>query len=122
MNPTPLRVAAPRMLTIKNSAALRNHLLDRLEEGARDFVIGLENTIYVDSSGLALFADLQRVLVRELGMRLRISGPRPEIRLLLEATRLAAVLELVDTADVETTDSYGWIAPDDWTARPTVAA
>ncbi|HEU4561379.1 MAG TPA: STAS domain-containing protein [Longimicrobium sp.] len=122
MNLTTLRVAAPRMITIKNSAALRNHLLDRLEEGARDFVIGLENTTYVDSSGLALFADLQRVLVREMGMRLRLSGARPEIRLLLEATRLAAVLELVDTADVETTDSYDWVAPEDWTARPMVGA
>jgi anti-anti-sigma factor len=120
MTPTTLRVAAPRMITIKNRTALRNHLLDRLEEGARDFVIGLENTTYVDSSGLALFADLQRVLVRELGMRLRISGARPEIRLLLEATRLAAVLELVDTEDVGTMDS--WVAPEDWSARPSVAA
>lgn len=120
MTPTTLRVAAPRLLTIKNRAALRNHLLDRIEDGERDFVIDLADTTYVDSSGLALFADLQRVLVREMGMRLRISGARPEIRLLFEATRLAEVLEMVDTAEVETTD--GWRAPDDWTARRTVAA
>ena len=120
MTSTTLRIAAPRMLTIKNRTALRNHLLDRIEEGARDFVIGLENTTYVDSSGLALFADLQRVLVREMGMRLRVSGARPEIRLLFEATRLANVLEMVETEDVATGD--GWLAPEDWTARPAAAA
>lgn len=119
MPTTTLRIAAPRMLTIKNTAALRNHLLDRIEEGARDFVIGLEGTTYVDSSGLALFADLQRVLVREMGMRLRISGASPELRLLFEATRLAAVLEMVDTDDYAAAAPR--LAPEEWTAAVAAA-
>jgi anti-anti-sigma factor len=116
---TTLRIDAPRMITIKNSAALRNHLLDQLEDGARDFVIGLESTTYVDSTGLALFADLQRVLVREMGMRLRISGASPEIRLLFEATRLAAVLEMVDPADYAAAAPR--LAPNEWTAAVAAA-
>lgn len=113
MNLTTLRVAAPRMITIKNRTALLHHLVDRIDEGVRDVVIGLEGTSYVDSSGLSLFADLHRVLVREMGGRLRVSGANGELRLLFEATRLAALLELVDTDDTSSIDP--WRAPDDWT-------
>lgn len=113
MNLTTLRVAAPRMITIKNRTALLHHLVDRIDEGVRDVVIGLEGTSYVDSSGLSLFADLHRVLVREMGGRLRVSGANGELRLLFEATRLAALLELVDADDTASLDP--WRAPDDWT-------
>lgn len=114
MNPTILRVAAPRMLTVKNRTALLHHLLDGIDLGARDVAVGLENTTYIDSSGLALFSDVHRVLVRELGGRLRASGPSPELRLLFDATRLSNLVELVDSVEFVETDP--WRAPDDWTA------
>jgi anti-anti-sigma factor len=114
MNPTILRVAAPRMITVKNRTALLHHLVDRIDEGARDVVVGLEGTVYIDSSGLALLADVQRVLVRELGGRLRVSGPSPELRVLFDATRLSRVLEVVEA--VELPDAEAWLAPEDWTA------
>ena len=115
MIPTALRVAAPRLLTIKNRLALLHHVLDHVDEGARDVVLDLEGTTYVDSSGLAMLADLQRELVRELGGRLRLSGVCADLRLLLHATRLDRRLELVDHAlDAEARDA--WQAPDDWTA------
>lgn len=114
LTPTVLRVSAPRMLVIKNRAALLHHLLDRIDEGARDVVIGLERTTYVDSSGLGMLADVHRVLVRELGGRLRVAGANPDLRLLLEVTRLARLLEVVDA--VPDGEEDAWLAPDDWTA------
>jgi len=113
---TALRVAAPRLLTIKNRQALLHHVLDRIDEGARDVVLDLAHTHYVDSSGLALLADLQRVLVRELGGRLRLSGVCPDLRLLLHATRLDTRLELVDTLPDALVETDAWRAPDDWSA------
>jgi|GEM_PF-825903 len=114
LNPAVLRVSAPRMLVIKNRPALLHHLLDRIDEGARDVVVGLERTTYIDSSGLGMLADVHRVLVRELGGRLRVAGANPDLRLLLEVTRLSRLLEVVD--EVEGGEEDAWLAPDDWTA------
>jgi hypothetical protein len=58
-----------------------------------------------------LEVEVQRVLVRELGGRLRISGAGPELRLLFDATRLSSVLELVDAAGLP--DAEPWLAPED---------
>lgn len=110
-----LRVAAPRLLTVKNRQALLHHVLDRVDEGARDVVIDLSHTTYVDSTGLAMLADLHRVLVRELGGRLRVSGAGPDLRLLLHVTRLDARIEVVDAVENAESRVDGWHAPDDWT-------
>lgn len=112
---TALCVAAPRLLTIKNRQALLHHVLDRVDEGVRDVVLDLAGTHYVDSSGLAMLADLQREVVRELGGRLRVSGVNPDLRLLLQATGLERRLELVDAVDAPPLEPAGWRAPDDWT-------
>jgi anti-anti-sigma factor len=120
MMPTALHVAAPRLLTIKNRQALLHHVLDRVDEGARDVVLDLANTRYVDSSGLALLADLQRVLVREMNGRLRVSGACPELRLLLHATRLDTRLELVDHLPDPTLSPAPWHAPE-VTTEPALA-
>jgi anti-sigma B factor antagonist len=109
-----LRVAAPRMVTVRNRSALLHHVTDRIDRGARDVVMGLEGTVYVDSAGLAMLVDLHRVLVRGLGGRLRVSGASGELRLLFEATRLTRVLEIVDAVEDCVTDE--WLAPDDWIA------
>jgi len=116
---TALRVAAPPMLTVKNRNALLHHLVDRIDEGARDVVVDLESTRYIDSSGLAMLVDLHRVLVRELGGRLRVSGASSELRLLMQATRLDRTLELVDRVAGAAVQPDEWHAPDDWTAQAT---
>jgi anti-anti-sigma factor len=125
MTTTVLRVAAPRLLTIKNQKAVLHPILDSIDEGARDVVLDLAGTIYVDSSGLAMLAALQRVLVREMGGRLRVSGASPELRILLHATRLDQRLELVDDVDAgnadraEKTRADGWRAPGPWSVPAT---
>jgi anti-anti-sigma factor len=105
-----LRVAAPRMMTVRNRSALLHHLTDRIDRGARDVVIGLEGTVYVDSAALAMLVELHRVRVRKPGGRLRVSGATGELRLLFEATRLTRVLEIVDAVEDCVTDE--WLAPD----------
>jgi anti-anti-sigma factor len=114
MDDKTLRVAAPRMLVIKNRPALLNHLLDRMDEGYRDVVISLAHTSYIDSAGLGMLIDVHRVLVRELGGRLRLCEVNPDLRLLFEVTRLDGTLEI--TSEPVEGEFDEWKAPEDWTA------
>src|SRR5262249_10139272 len=103
--------------TIKNRQALLHHVLDRVDEGARDVVIDLSATTYMDSTGLALLADLHRVLVRELGGRLRVAHVCEDLRLLLHVTRLDSRLDVVDAVPGAPACVDPWRAPEDWTMR-----
>jgi anti-anti-sigma factor len=97
MSSAGLRLNAPSTIGVANRQALRSYLLRRLEEGARDIIVGLEKTSYIDSTGLALLASLHRAIVREKGGRLRISGANPELLRLFDLTCLSGVLELVES-------------------------
>ena len=112
---TVLRVAAPRLLTVKNHKALLHHVLDCVDDGARDVVVDLSNTTYMDSSGLSALIGLHRVLSGDLRGRLRVTGVCPDLRLLLQATRLDRTIEVVDTVGEPLTTADPWHAPDDWT-------
>lgn len=115
MMTTVLRVAAPRLLTVKNHKALLHHVLDCVDDGARDVVVDLSNTTYMDSSGLSALIGLHRVLSSDLRGRLRVTGVNPDLRLLLQATRLDRTIEVVDTVAEPLTTADAWHAPDDWT-------
>lgn len=101
MTENPLFVPAPRMILVKNRQVMMDVLLDAVDLGCRDVVIGFAETEYVDSSGLKMLVALQQRLVRNLGGRLRLLDLNEELRCLFEATRLDRVFEIVDCVDGE---------------------
>lgn len=114
MSSAGLRLNAPSTIGFANRHSLRSYLMSRLEGGARDIVVGLDNTSYIDSTGLALLASLHRAVVREHGGRLRISGANPELLRLFEATCLSGVLELVESDVARIEAGHGTVV--DWEA------
>jgi anti-anti-sigma factor len=115
----PLIVRAPRMLLVRNREALSTHLRGRLDEGRRDLVLALDETVYIDSSGLGMLAALHREITRERGGRFRLCGLNEELRRLFAATRLDERLEMVDAAQG---DEDPWRAREEWDASAFVPA
>jgi len=79
-----------------NTPQLKEQILALIESGVRRLVVDLAETQYLDSTALgALIGGLKRL--RERGGELRLAGPRPRIRKLLEITRLLKVFEVRDS-------------------------
>jgi anti-sigma B factor antagonist len=79
-----------------NTPQLKEEILALIESGVRRLVVDLAETQYLDSTALgALIGGLKRL--RERDGELRLAGPRPRIRKLLEITRLLKVFEVCDS-------------------------
>ena len=74
-------------------------LLDReIEGGANRLVLDLGRVAYIDSSGLgALVKVLKKA--RSVGGDVRLAGLEPDVRKVLELTRLDKIFEISRTAD-----------------------
>jgi len=78
-----------------NTPQLKEEILALIEGGVRRLVVDLAETQYLDSTALgALIGGLKRL--RERDGELRLAGPQPRIRKLLEITRLLKVFEVRD--------------------------
>jgi len=118
MSERPLIVLAPRMLLVRNRLALQTHVLDRFDEGRGDLVVSLEQTHYVDSSGMGMLVGLHRKIVRESAGSLRLCAVNGDLRTLFAVTRLDERLKIVDHVEGERDP---WAAPDGWGAEALAA-
>jgi anti-sigma B factor antagonist len=76
-------------LTADHTDAFRKAALERLSDNARDFVVDLSQTEFIDSRGLETLLWLQEACGEKLG-QLRLAGAGGYVAKILEITRLAA--------------------------------
>jgi anti-anti-sigma factor len=74
-------------LSAVNSTAFMDVIRETLTSAASEIQVDLACTHFIDSCGLATLCNLHRV-TSALGVRLRLSRPRPQIQQLLELTQL----------------------------------
>lgn len=88
-------IAVAGELVVGNRDRLREAVTDRIAAGDRNFVVDLEGTSYIDSSGLGLLVSLARE-VRGEGGELRLAGLGDDLRTLFELTRLDTLFHIAD--------------------------
>ncbi|MHB9133222.1 MAG: STAS domain-containing protein [Armatimonadota bacterium] len=62
-------------------------MIELIEQGCSHLLINLHRTVYIDSTGLGTLVGLMR-RAREQGGEVRLIAPSPQVRRLLEITRL----------------------------------
>lgn len=83
-------------LTVANREEFKRHVLQRVADGERKFLMDFADSSYIDSTGLGALVSLSRK-IREAGGRLRLSGLNEDLRTLFELTKLDTVFEIADT-------------------------
>ena len=82
-------------LIVGNRQDLKDKVLARLEEGARNFVIDFARTGYIDSSGLGVLVSVSKK-IREAGGELRLACLSDDLQTLFELTKLDTLFQIFD--------------------------
>ena len=82
-------------LIVGNRQELKDLVLARLEEGARNFVIDFAGTGYIDSSGLGVLVSVSKK-IREARGELRLASLNEDLRTLFELTKLDTLFQIRD--------------------------
>lgn len=82
-------------LIVGNRQDLKDKVLARLEEGARNFVIDFARTGYIDSSGLGVLVSVSKK-IREAGGELRLACLSDDLQTLFELTKLDTLFQIRD--------------------------
>ncbi|MFB3784867.1 MAG: STAS domain-containing protein [bacterium] len=77
---------------------LRQVITERMDAGFKDFLIDLENIVYMSSSSLGFIITLYQQLKKK-GGRLKLMKAQPSVSNLIEITRLDRLLEMFDDQD-----------------------
>ena len=85
-------------LIVGNRQELKQKVLDKLENGARKFLIDFENTGYIDSSGLGVLVSLSKK-IREQGGELRLANLNEDLKTLFELTKLDTLFHISNSRD-----------------------
>ena len=91
-------VALEGELDAASSAQTRTELRERLKKGQIRFVIDLSAVPFLDSSGLSVLVTVLKA-AREQGGDIALLSPVPQVRSLLELTRLHRVFEVFEHED-----------------------
>ena len=78
---------------LRDPEPLRQAILKQLQDGRKDFLIDLENIVYISSAVLGFFITLYKDL-KEQGGRLKLVNTQPSVSNLFEITRLDRILEM----------------------------
>lgn len=74
---------------------LRQVISERMDAGCKDFLLDLENIVYMSSSSLGFIITLYQQLKKQ-GGRLKLMRAQPSVSNLIEITRLDRILEMFD--------------------------
>lgn len=88
-------IAVAGELVVDTRDRLRQVVTDRVAAGDRKFVVDLDGTSYIDSSGLGLLVSLASE-VRDEGGELRLAGLGDDLRTLFELTRLDTLFHIAE--------------------------
>ncbi|XAS67058.1 STAS domain-containing protein [Micrococcaceae bacterium Sec5.7] len=91
-------IKAQGRLNMVSAPQLREFVAGVVAAGSSRIVVNLEDTAFMDSSGLgALIGCLKAA--RQAGGDLRISGVQPQVKMVLELTSMDRVLTSYDSAE-----------------------
>lgn len=79
---------------VEDAAAIRENLLQYINQGHKKFLISLEQVNYIDSSGLGVLVAVQKRAL-ENGGQVVLTGLHGAVRELFELTRLTRVFDIV---------------------------
>lgn len=83
-------------LIFSNRQALKQRVLDLLDQGERKFVLDFSGCGYIDSSGCGVLVSISKE-VRKRGGELVIAGLNDDLRILFELTKMDAMFSLADS-------------------------
>ncbi|MGD2136086.1 MAG: STAS domain-containing protein [Gemmatimonadales bacterium] len=95
-SPREALLPAPRSLDLETAAGFRREaqsLLDGLAPGGGQLVVDLSGTTHIDSAGLGTLVMIWRY-AGERRHRVRLDGLDPEVRAILEHTRVLGLFEV----------------------------
>lgn len=90
-------------LIVGNRSELKAGVLQRLDEGARKFVVDFSDSTYIDSSGLGVLVSLSKK-IREADGALRLAGLNEDLCTLFELTKLDTLFTIVDNRSTALAD------------------
>jgi anti-sigma B factor antagonist len=88
--------------SVNNQQEVVDRIVAELQGGARDFVLDLARTVYLDAAALNTLVGLTR-RVREQGGDLRLVNPNGDLRLLLDASKLRDFFKLPERESTPST-------------------
>lgn len=88
----------PERLTIDTADELKKLLRDHVERGVVNLIMNLENTVYMDSSGLGAIVSKIAVTRSNKG-DIRLASLKKYIEYLLELTHLDKIMKCYDTVE-----------------------
>lgn len=88
--------------SVSNQQEVVDRILAEMQSGARDFVLDLARTVYLDAAALNTLVALTK-RIREQGGDLRLVNPNADIRLLLDASNLRDFFKLPERKRIPST-------------------
>lgn len=85
-------------LIVGNRQALKDRVIEELDDGARKFLVDFEETGYIDSSGLGVLVSLSKK-IREKGGELRLANLNEDLRTLFELTKLDTLFQVAESRE-----------------------
>ncbi|HJS20661.1 MAG TPA: STAS domain-containing protein [Anaerolineales bacterium] len=92
-------------VNLGNFAELEKAAQDEHEKGMRDLVIDLSQTPSLTSIGIRALVVIHKMLSEDGGRHLKLAGPQPGIREVLEISGVTQYVEIYDTVN-EAVASY----------------
>ena len=92
-------------VNLGNFAELEALAKEAYEHGVRDLVIDLSNTPSLTSIGIRALVIIHKMLSADRGKHLKLAGPIPEIREMLDISGVTQYIKIYDTVE-EAVASY----------------
>ena len=86
-------------VNLGNFAELEKRAKDDFENGMRDLVIDLSKSDSLTSIGVRALVIIHKMLSADNGNHLKLAGPLPAIREMLEVAGITQFIEIYDTVD-----------------------
>jgi len=86
-------------VNLGNFSELEKTAKDSYDSGMRDLVIDLSRTDGLTSIGIRALVVIHKMLSEDRGKHLRLAGPSPEIREMLEIAGVTHYIEIHDTVE-----------------------
>ena len=89
-----------------SASKVKEELRDAIVKGEPSVLINLENVPYIDSAGLGTLVSALKT-ARERGGNVWLAGLTPQVKMVVELTRLHFVFEIFDSVDKALTELVG---------------
>jgi anti-sigma B factor antagonist len=85
-------------LDLASADAVSTCLEHLISEGCRQVTVNLSDVTFLDSSGMAVFTVMHRLL-EDIGGTFKVSNPRPRIARVFDMAGMSAIVPVITTED-----------------------